>query len=151
MTHTIEIPLDESISLGLRHHDQRVGLIATAALQPPRPAPQTADPVAEEPVAELPPTSRADDSPPPASGERFIDVSDPASEAAASIGAASIESESPMGPDAAMGTVMSSAPTESAPRADRGGDVYIAHYYSRLPGDANQNPYTRLGGGAANG
>ncbi|NLF32501.1 MAG: hypothetical protein GX591_16620 [Planctomycetes bacterium] len=26
------------------------------------------------------------------------------------------------------------------------GDVYIAHYYARLPGDTAVNPYTRLGG-----
>ena len=37
-------------------------------------------------------------------------------------------------------------PSVDRPLPDRAGDVYIAHYYARLPGDVNQNPYTRLGG-----
>jgi len=148
---TINIPLDPATARSLCGRDQRLGLIALAALRSCRGRDERElDPVAS-PEPETPVEARTSVAPP-----RPVEADDAE---AADMANATIEppapSIKPTCSDAAdiaptyaapEANVASGAVPAIGPMAARDGDVYIAHYYARLPGDASRNPYTRLGG-----
>jgi hypothetical protein len=151
---TVEIPLDPTTARGLRRCDQRLGLIALAALQScqgrderehdPVAPPEPESPVEARTGVALPRPAEAGDlgsaDAPDATIEPPTPSFEPARPDAGHIAATYAAPEM---------SVASDAVSAGEPPPTRGGDVYIAHYYARLPGDANRNPYTRLGGPAA--
>ena len=145
MTDTIDIPLDPAVVAALRAGDtdpRRAAARAVLGMVGRRPAPQPVEDVPDlAPEAALPafedvrtpdPAAAASLFRPPASGEA-ADVDDLTVPPAANVLA-----ETAITPARAI----AAADPAPAPR----GDVYIAHYYARLPGDTAINPYTRLGG-----
>ena len=149
----IEIPLAPVTADGLHRPDRRVGLIALAALQTGQAreeqgnegdCPSGPEPSAEAEAAVASPTAMVDADEVDAVDWRDATIEPPA------------PSFEPASSDVAHTAPMHAASEASfvpvadsaAPPPIRAGDVYIAHYYARLPGDAARNLYTRLGGPA---
>jgi len=153
MTSTVEIPLEEATLRALRHGGDPIGLAALAAIQSRPPTASKTETVDVEPdIASAPVPGR----------EAVVIETDHRTETTERLepapDAADPATESPLTmSDTDPPTVAPPAGTllpvsQPAPGAmTRGGDVYIAHYYARLPADSNQNPYTRLGDPAAHG
>jgi len=149
---TIEIPLDPATARGLQRPHGRLGLVALAALQTCLGREEPEHDVVDRPVdPELPVaaqagavSSRAKVGPDEIDAVDWPDPKiDPAAPSAAPRSSSTTSFAETHTTRAAI-----FEPTAASPAAPamHGGDVYIAHYYARLPGDANRNPYTRLGG-----
>lgn len=151
---TVEIPLDPVTARGLHGPKQRLGLIALAALQscqsrdereqdlPALPV-ESEQPVdAEAGVLSLPAMMEAEEI-------EAVDWPDMKTDPAAPTDEPTFSNPASITVAHASGDGSSApSPVPAAPPPIRAGDVYIAHYYARLPGDGNRNLYTRLGGPA---
>ncbi|MFW6145739.1 MAG: hypothetical protein ACOC7R_00230 [Planctomycetota bacterium] len=143
MSDTIDIPLHPAAVAALRRGARYArGVVARAVLgKVGRPPATTEVEVEPDPAAEVPaPVFERRDPPEPPEDDAF--VFDPPAADARTVDPPTGGGEAPaaaQGPPARRILAPDVAP---APR----GDVYIAHYYARLPGDTAINPYTRLGG-----